>query len=56
VNGAEEDRAATAFHDIGLYLRRGPDGEVGMRVLVGGGMGRTPVVGPIIANSCRGST
>ena len=36
VNGAEEDRAATAFHDIGLYLRRGPDGEVGMRVLVGG--------------------
>jgi sulfite reductase (NADPH) hemoprotein beta-component len=48
VNGAEEDRAATAFHDIGLYLRRGPDGEVGMRVLVGGGMGRTPVVGPVI--------
>jgi sulfite reductase (NADPH) hemoprotein beta-component len=48
VNGAAEDRAATAFHDIGLYLRRGPDGEVGMRVLVGGGMGRTPVVGPVI--------
>ena len=48
VNGAEEDRAATAFHDIGLYLRRGPDGEVGMRVLVGGGMGRTPIVGPVI--------
>ena len=48
VNGAEEDRAATAFHDIGLYLRRGPDGEVGMRVLVGGGMGRTPIVGPMI--------
>src|SRR5258706_3973221 len=48
VNGAEEDRAETAFHDIGLHLRRGPDGEVGMRVLVGGGMGRTPVVGPII--------
>ena len=48
VNGAEEDRAATAFHDIGLYLRRGRDGEVGMRVLVGGGMGRTPIVGPVI--------
>ena len=48
VNGAEEDRAATAFHDIGLYLRRGPDGEVGMRVLVGGGMGRTPIIGPVI--------
>jgi sulfite reductase (NADPH) hemoprotein beta-component len=48
VNGAAEDRAATAFHDIGLYLRRGPDGEVGMSVLVGGGMGRTPIVGPVI--------
>jgi sulfite reductase (NADPH) hemoprotein beta-component len=48
VNGAEEDRAATAFHDIGLYLRRGPDGEIGMSVLVGGGMGRTPIVGPVI--------
>ena len=48
VNGADEDRAATAFHDIGLYLRSGPDGAVGMRVLVGGGMGRTPVVGPVI--------
>jgi len=48
VNGAAEDRAATAFHDIGLYLRRGASGEVGMSVLVGGGMGRTPVVGPVI--------
>ncbi len=48
VNGAKEDRAATAFHDIGLYLRRGPEGEVGMRVLVGGGMGRTPIIGPVI--------
>ncbi len=48
VNGAEEDRAATAFHDIGLYLRRAPDGAVGMRVLVGGGMGRTPIIGPVI--------
>jgi sulfite reductase (NADPH) hemoprotein beta-component len=48
VNGAVEDRAATAFHDIGLYLCRGPQGEIGMRVLVGGGMGRTPIVGPVI--------
>ena len=48
VNGAEEDRAATAFHDIGLYLRRGPNGAVGMRVLAGGGMGRTPIIGPVI--------
>ena len=48
ITGAAEDRAATAFHDIGLYLCRAPDGEIGMRVLVGGGMGRTPIVGPII--------
>jgi sulfite reductase (NADPH) hemoprotein beta-component len=48
VNGANEDRAATAFHDIGLHLQRSAEGEVGMRVIVGGGMGRTPILGPTI--------
>ncbi|HXF15873.1 MAG TPA: nitrite/sulfite reductase [Burkholderiales bacterium] len=48
VNGAREDRAATAFHDIGLHLQRDAAGEVGFRVIVGGGMGRTPIVGPVI--------
>jgi len=48
VNGAREDRAATAFHDIGLHLQRTADGQVGFRVIIGGGMGRTPVVGPVI--------
>ena len=48
VNGSVEDRSATAFHDIGLYVRRAPDGELGLRVLVGGGMGRTPIVGTVI--------
>jgi sulfite reductase (NADPH) hemoprotein beta-component len=48
INGANEDRAATAFHDIGLHLQRSAEGEVGMRVIVGGGMGRTPIVGPTI--------
>jgi sulfite reductase (NADPH) hemoprotein beta-component len=48
VNGAREDRAATAFHDIGLHLQRAADAEVGFRVIVGGGMGRTPIVGPVI--------
>src|SRR5512145_3271160 len=48
VSGAREDRAAVAFHDIGLHLRRAPDGETGFRVLVGGGMGRTPIVGSVI--------
>ena len=48
ISGSEEDRAATAFHDIGLYLRRSPEGELVIRVLVGGGMGRTPIVGVVI--------
>jgi len=48
VNGAEADRAATYAHDIGLHARRGEDGETGFRVIVGGGMGRTPVIGEVI--------
>ena len=42
------DRAATAMHDIGLYLRRNDAGATVVDVLAGGGMGRTPVVGTII--------
>jgi sulfite reductase (NADPH) hemoprotein beta-component len=45
ISGAAEDRAATAFHDIGLRIVKGPRGETGFRVFVGGGMGRTPYVG-----------
>ncbi|MGC2408889.1 MAG: nitrite/sulfite reductase [Methyloceanibacter sp.] len=45
VSGAAEDRAAVAFHDIGLRIVRGPEGRNGFRVFVGGGMGRTPYVG-----------
>ncbi|MFY9479193.1 MAG: nitrite/sulfite reductase [Aquabacterium sp.] len=45
VSGATEDRAATYWHDIGLHLVKNDAGEVGFKVLVGGGMGRTPVVG-----------
>ncbi len=48
VNGAASDRAAIAVHDIGLWLQHGPDGEIGFGVIVGGGLGRTPVVGPVI--------
>ncbi|HEX4869154.1 MAG TPA: nitrite/sulfite reductase [Moraxellaceae bacterium] len=42
------DRAATAFHDIGVYIVRNAAGETGYRVLVGGGLGRTPMVGVVI--------
>ncbi len=45
ISGAAEDRAAIAFHDIGLKIVRGPNGQNGFRVFVGGGMGRTPYVG-----------
>ncbi len=44
VTGAREDRAASAWHDVGLHLLRNAQGELGFRVLVGGGMGRTPVI------------
>ncbi|MBB1161290.1 nitrite/sulfite reductase [Aquariibacter albus] len=49
ITGATEDRAATAWHDIGLHVLKNAAGEVGFRVLVGGGMGRTPVVATEIA-------
>ena len=48
ITGATEDRAAIAWHDIGLQVLKNAAGEVGFKVLVGGGMGRTPVVGSVI--------
>lgn len=47
-NAAEEDRAATAVHDIGITVVKNEQGEIGFRVLVGGGLGRTPVIGSVI--------
>ena len=48
VSGAQEDRAATFWHDVGLHVQRNAEGEVGFKVLVGGGMGRTPVIASTI--------
>ncbi|MCW8208429.1 nitrite/sulfite reductase [Verminephrobacter aporrectodeae subsp. tuberculatae] len=48
VSGAREDRAATGWHDVGLQLAKNAAGEVGFRVTVGGGMGRTPLIGAVI--------
>ena len=48
VNGAEGDRVALLLHDIGLQFVRDGAGEVGIRVIVGGGMGRTPLIGHVI--------
>ena len=49
VTGATEDRAAIGWHDIGLQLLKNAAGEVGFKVLVGGGMGRTPIIGSVAA-------
>ena len=48
ITGSIEDRAAIAWHDVGLRVMHNETGEVGFRVLVGGGMGRTPVIGSVI--------
>ncbi|MFW5823985.1 MAG: nitrite/sulfite reductase, partial [Marinobacter sp.] len=49
VNASEHtDRAAIQVHDIGLQMVRNDAGELGFRVHVGGGLGRTPMVGPVI--------
>ena len=47
-NGAQEDRAAIGWYDIGLQALKNEAGEVGFKVLVGGGMGRTPMIGAVV--------
>ena len=48
VSGGETDRAAIRFHDIGLQVVKAEDGTIGWEVWVGGGLGRTPMVGRLI--------
>src|SRR3954463_7488577 len=48
VNGAANDRAATYVHDIGIHALKNEAGEVGFRIIVGGGLGRTPIIGQVI--------
>ena len=48
VTGSRQDRVASQVHDIGLQLVQNDQGEVGFKILVGGGMGRTPVIGKLI--------
>ena len=47
ISGTREDRAVTWFHDIGLHLKV-QDGQTGFTVIVGGGLGRTPIRGQVI--------
>ncbi|MHC5307587.1 nitrite/sulfite reductase [Bartonella sp. LJL80] len=51
--GADEDRAAIQVHDIGIQLKRNSDGEIGFAFYVGGGQGRTPMVGRLINDFVR---
>ena len=51
ITGAAKDRTAAKVHDIGLMMRRSRDGALGFEVIVGGGLGRTPFVGPTIRAS-----
>lgn len=45
VSGASEDRAATEINDVGVQVVKNAQGELGFRILVGGGLGRTPIIG-----------
>ena len=48
VCGSEQDRAAVMVHDIGLQIVKDPEGNTAFKVIVGGGLGRTPVIGSVI--------
>ena len=48
ITGSREDRAATGWHDVGLHFLKDKAGELGFRVQVGGGMGRTPIIGTVL--------
>jgi sulfite reductase (NADPH) hemoprotein beta-component len=48
VNGASQDRAVIRAHDVGLEIVRDASGEFGLKVFVGGGLGRTPVIGKVL--------
>jgi sulfite reductase (NADPH) hemoprotein beta-component len=48
VSGSKEDRTGTLFHDIGIHAVHAPSGDVAFRILVGGGLGRTPILGHVI--------
>lgn len=49
MSGATHDRAAIRFHDIGLQATTSTTGEIGWEVWVGGGLGRTPIIGKMIS-------
>jgi sulfite reductase (NADPH) hemoprotein beta-component len=49
-SGCEDDGAAVVTHDIGYYMARDEDGALGYQCVVGGGLGRTPILGKVLKN------
>lgn len=45
ITASDQDRAVIAFHDIGIQIARSPAGEIGYKIFVGGGLGRSPRIG-----------
>lgn len=50
VTGCSDDRAVIAFHDIGIQIIRNQAGEIGYRIMIGGGLGRTPLIGQVLSD------
>ncbi len=48
VAASAEDRAAVLVHDIGVHIVKRTDGQIGYRIIAGGGLGRTPIIGHVI--------
>jgi sulfite reductase (NADPH) hemoprotein beta-component len=48
ITGSPEDRAASEVHDIGLHMQRDANGGIGFTLFVGGGLGRTPIIGQVL--------
>lgn len=48
ISASADDRAVVQMHDIGVYAYKNADGEVRLRILAGGGLGRTPILGTVI--------
>src|SRR5262249_6127398 len=55
VSGSAADRAAIMIHDIGIQIVKNDEGEIGYRVFVGGGLGRTPFIGHEVGHFVAGS-
>ena len=50
VTGCDDDRAVIAFHDVGIQIIRNQQGEIGYHVMIGGGLGRTPLIGQVLSD------